>query len=237
MTSTVTTVRRHRGRALALAVVAALTLAACGSSDSDSGSKSTTTTEQRASKKVADATCSAAIQAGTEASDSMRGLVQEHVDAFQAAIAGIEAYTNDDQATFTAKAAEFRAYAASEPAQTKRIDTAKQNAERAMKSCRDAQGGDPMSASCERAVTANTAEQGHLLDMLGAADALYASAEKAIASIEAGNATAAEAAMSEMSQAVSTWEATVADDDARYNAVEDALAACDLTTPKAESMG
>lgn len=236
MTSTRTTTRRHRGRGLALVVVAALTLTACGSSDSDSGSKPSTTTVTKASKKVIATTCSAALDAGVSAADSMRNLVQEHIDAFQAAIAAIEAYTNGDQATFDAKAATFRAYAASEPQQAARIDTAKQNADRAMKSCRDARGGDPMPPSCEATATASEAERAHLLEMLAAADALYAAGEQAIASVEAGDATAARAAVSQLDVAVSTWEAAYADDDAKFKAVEDALAECDLTTPTAESM-
>jgi len=235
MTSTGTT-RRHRGRMLALALVAALTLAACGSSDSDSSSSTTSTTAEQASKKVMAATCSAALDAQTAASDSLRGIVQEHIDAFQAAIDAIDAYTNGDQATFDAKAAEFRAYAASEPAQAARIDTAKQNAARAMTSCRDARAGQPMPPSCETAATTSTAEQAHLLEMLAAADALYAAGEQAIASVEAGDVTAARAAMAQLNVAVSTWDAAVADDDAKFQAVEDALADCDLTTPQAQSM-
>lgn len=234
MTSTRTTTRRHRGRGLALVVVAALTLAACGSSDSSS--KPTTTTVTKASKKVIATTCSAALDAGVSASDSLRNLVQEHIDAFQAAVAAVEAYTNGDQATFDTQAATFRAYAASEPEQAARIDTAKQNADRAMKSCRDARAGDPMPPSCEATATASEAERNHLLEMLAAADALYAAGEQAIASVEAGDATAARAVVSELDVAVSTWEAAYADDEAKFKAVEDALAKCDLTTPTAESM-
>jgi hypothetical protein len=238
MTGIRTTSRRHPGRGLALVVVATLTLAACGSSGSDSSSKpTTTTTAAKASKKVVAATCSAALDAGTAASDSLRALVQEHIDAFQAAIAGIEAYTNGDQATFEAQAATFRAYAASEPAQAARIDTAKQNADRAMTSCRDARAGDPMPPSCETVATASAAEQAHLLEMLAAGDALYASGEQALASVESGDQAAARAAVAQLNVAVSTWEAAYADDDAKFTAVEDALAKCDLTTPTAESMG
>ena len=108
MTTSTETTRRPRGRVVALALVAALGLAACGSSGSDSGAKSTSTTASKASKKIVATTCTAALEAGVAATDDLRTIVREHVEAFQSAIAGINAYADGNRATFDANAATFR---------------------------------------------------------------------------------------------------------------------------------
>lgn len=227
MTSTRTSTRRHRGRGLALVVVAALTLAACGSSDSDSGSKSTTTTVSKADRKATASICRAAVTAAAAASDDLSSLANAHIQAFNTAIDALEAWEGGDQATFDAKAAEFRAFAANEKNQTARIENDKQSVARTETACRKALDGTEMVAVCEEAVALLADHRAHALEVIAAGDALYAAGEQLLAGIEADNESMVEAAASQINVAGTQLDTALADDTAKFDAADAAVTRCD----------
>lgn len=229
MTSTGTTTQHHRGRMVALAVVAALTLVACGSSDSDSGTKPTSTTVTKASKKANDAICRAAVTAAAAASDDLSSLANAHIDAFNTAIDAMEAWDAGDEPTFAAKAAEFRAFAANEKNQTARIDNDKQTVTRTEAACRKALAGDPMTPSCEEAVALLAAHRQHAYEVIASGDALYAAGEQLLAAAEADNLSMVEAASSQINVAMTSLDAALADDTAKFDASDAAVTRCEAS--------
>jgi len=218
--------RARRRRTVATAALACgVALAACGSGSTESGGGARTTTTRAA--EDSDAICRAAVAAAAAASDDLSDLANSHIDAFNTAIDAADAWDTGDQAAFAAKAAEFRAFAANEENQASRIETDKRTVSGTTRACRDALGGDPMSPSCEEAIALLADHRTHSYEVIAAGDALYAAAERLLAGAEAQNVSMVDAASSQINVAMSTLDAALADDAAKFDAADAATTRCE----------
>lgn len=236
MTQHPTTLRRTRRRVRLAAcfTAGALILTACGSGSAESDGEvtpSSTTT----SRKVTRALCDAAIDAADAASNDLAVLAGGHIDAFNAAIDAIDAWEIDDQETFTAKAAEFRAFAANEENQAARIEADRASVRRTEAACREALADESLTPACEQAIDLLAAWREHTYELIAAADALYAAGEQLIRGAEADNQSMIDAALSQIDATGTAWDAGLADDDARYDDAQAALKRCRKTETSRKS--
>jgi hypothetical protein len=213
-------------RAVAVTIAIGLALSACSSNDAKSDAKDTSTTSAGTSRKQADSICRAAVTAAAAASDDLTTIANDHIDAFNTAVDALDAWDAGDRATFEAKAAEFRAYAANEKNQTARIETDKDSVARTQSACRKALDGKAMVQSCEDAVALLAAHREHAYELIAGADALYAATEQMIAAAEANNEAQMDSASSQVDVAIATLDAASADDKAKFDAADDATTRC-----------